>query len=446
MTATQRHITLVVSNPEILQYGNKPRHRFDRTGGTIGCRGANWLLMDHHDRIEPIHCEICLEDGHFCVVDRCGKTHINGAHAPMGRGVGARFSEGDTLQVGPYDLTVLLGDADAIDGASQSLGEDGIDPEWAGLRREGAELSHAPMSSMALRDAHAAFQALAAPDRPLAYLDPLEALDAAERATTRSSHDPLDPTHYGLAGPQPQADLGATRFEAVSGTPKTLSGETGMSTLPSDTTQAQHWLTAQQFSGGDARQLVAPLMEGLGASWGAMEGRAAYRLLQETGQALEATLRGLSALYGSTTEKEDRLSLLGRTLQPIEDNPLRLGLNYEDTVRALFGNERSAVHLSPKAAVEESLAQVRGHQAALVQAIGAGLEALLGAFSPDVLLQRFQRYQPDPAQPSGVGDWAWQMYAHYYGELASSRQLGFEKLFWEVFEQAYDRALRTEAQ
>ncbi|KAA1334838.1 type VI secretion system-associated FHA domain protein TagH, partial [Escherichia coli] len=31
---------------------------------------------------------------------------------------------------------------------------------------------------------------------------------------------------------------------------------------------------------------------------------------------------------------------------------------------------------------------------------------------------------------------------NYYRELASSRQQGFEKLFREVYEQAYDRALR----
>ena len=34
------------------------------------------------------------------------------------------------------------------------------------------------------------------------------------------------------------------------------------------------------------------------------------------------------------------------------------------------------------------------------------------------------------------------MYQHYYRELSSSRQQGFERLFQEVFEQAYDQQLR----
>ncbi|CAM8109721.1 type VI secretion system-associated FHA domain protein, partial [Escherichia coli] len=34
------------------------------------------------------------------------------------------------------------------------------------------------------------------------------------------------------------------------------------------------------------------------------------------------------------------------------------------------------------------------------------------------------------------------MYSHYYEELASDRQQGFEMLFNEVYAQVYDRVLR----
>lgn len=36
------------------------------------------------------------------------------------------------------------------------------------------------------------------------------------------------------------------------------------------------------------------------------------------------------------------------------------------------------------------------------------------------------------------------MYRHYYQELNSGRQQGFAKLFWEVFEQAYDQSVRRQ--
>jgi len=35
------------------------------------------------------------------------------------------------------------------------------------------------------------------------------------------------------------------------------------------------------------------------------------------------------------------------------------------------------------------------------------------------------------------------MYGHYFDELMSSRQQGFDRMFWEVFDQAYDRAMRA---
>ncbi|MET3654743.1 type VI secretion system-associated FHA domain protein TagH [Dyella japonica] len=447
VTAVPRHVTLVVSNPQALQHGSTPRHRFDRTGGTIGSRAANWILADRQDRIEPIHCEICVEDGHFCAVDRSGQTHINGAHAPIGRGVGVRLSEGDTLLVGPYVLSVHLHDNDdapsdpSTSSVDELFGEQGSD-----LLDPADETSRASAMRPPVHEGLAAFQALSTPDAGRLDLDPLHALDAAESKAVPPTPDPLDPIHYGLSPAKPQADLSATRFEAVSGAPPIHFGEMPMNQQRMDATKAQHWISAQQSNGGDPRQWVAPLFEGLGVSLSTVDAQTAYRLLLECGQALQATLQGLTALYRVTAGSDERLALLGRTLQPIEDNPLRLSLSYEDTARALFGNERSVVHLSAKAAMEESLAQVRRHQEAIVQGISAGLDALLRSFSPDALLQRFQRYQPDPAPAPDTDDWAWRMYTHYFNELASSRQMGFEKLFWEVFEQAYDHALRAEAQ
>lgn len=44
---------------------------------------------------------------------------------------------------------------------------------------------------------------------------------------------------------------------------------------------------------------------------------------------------------------ESRFGTLNRNLQPIEDNPLRLGLSYEETIRTLYDADKSVVHLLP---------------------------------------------------------------------------------------------------
>lgn len=217
--------------------------------------------------------------------------------------------------------------------------------------------------------------------------------------------------------------------------------------LEQDTQPAasREWLQRQLSSQADPASLAEPLVEGIGAAIGAIDAQDTYVLLNEAGRTLGALVRGLSALNAPQNGEQQRISLAGRTLQPIEDNPLRLGLDYPDIVRALFSAERSVVHLSPSAAVEESLEQIRRQQAAVHKAVNAGLAALLQAFSPEQLEHRFQRYRHTRNEHSQSSDWAWTMYGHYYEELTSGRQQGFDKLFWEVFDQAFDQAVRAES-
>lgn len=120
-------------------------------------------------------------------------------------------------------------------------------------------------------------------------------------------------------------------------------------------------------------------------------------------------------------------------LRPIEDNPLRLGLDYADTLPLLFADGKSSVHLSAPAPVAEVLNNVRVHQAANQQAISVALETILQAFSPAALLDRFAHYRRSCELDMVDDGWAWGIYQHYYRELISVRQQGFQKLFQQVY-------------
>jgi type VI secretion system protein ImpI len=190
--------------------------------------------------------------------------------------------------------------------------------------------------------------------------------------------------------------------------------------------------------------IVAPLLRGMETSLEKMDAQEAHDFLLEAGRTLKTMIDGIQNLYDKDRTQDRNLALLTRNFQPIEDNPLRLRQGYPKTVESLFSPNRSKVHLSPPAAVKESLEMMDHHQHAILDAIGDSLDSLLKAFNPDVLKRRFSNY-------AKVGDdhiqddaWAWQMYTHYYKELISSRQAGFEKLFWEVFEQTYDRSMRKQ--
>ncbi|WP_025809795.1 type VI secretion system-associated FHA domain protein TagH [Pseudomonas chlororaphis] len=443
---------LVVENPEVLQQGSIPRHIFDTSGGIIGSQGASWDLHDRGGSVHARHCEIRFEDGGYLVIDRCGQTSVNEQTRPLGINASARLRNADTLHVGQYRISVHLDDelhqlpdpgrmlAEHDLGEFLSLPSDYLD----GLPAAAPDDSHA---STPQQPGWAEFQALAEPPPPHGLLDPLKALDAA-RGRSGLLDDTtagLDPRHYGHTPLAAQADVTTTQFEAVYGSPMHAPGEPRMLEQDIQTPAARAWLQSQLANSNDPAGMVAPLVEGIGAPVGTVDGQEAYALLHEAGRTLGAIIRGLSALNASHPGGQQRISLAGRTLQPIEDNPLRLDQSYPDTVRALFSAERSVVHLSPAAAVEESLEQIQRQQVAMHKAITAGLGALLQAFSPEQLQQRFQRYQSAQAGQPHADDWAWRMYGHYYTELTSGRQQGFEKLFWEVFEQVFDQALRTEA-
>lgn len=181
---------------------------------------------------------------------------------------------------------------------------------------------------------------------------------------------------------------------------------------------------------------ITPLMRGFGAQLPLRNTHDANDFLEEAGKTLKATIEGLLAL------QRNQHGLRDKHLRPLEDNPLRLNMDYDTTLSLLFADQKSPVHLSAPAAVAESLHNLRLHHQANQKAITQALNTMLDAFSPERLLTRFTHYLRSNERQERDAAWAWEMYKNYYQELSSSRQQGFEKLFGEVYEQAYDLALR----
>ncbi len=182
---------------------------------------------------------------------------------------------------------------------------------------------------------------------------------------------------------------------------------------------------------------VTPLLRGLGGSLTVSNSDDADDFLEEAGRTLQAAIKGLLDL------QQQRNSLSDKHLRPLEDNPLRLNMDYATALDVMFAEGKSPVHLAAPAAVSESLRNVRHHEEANRAAIVESLRVLLDAFSPQNLLRRFVQYRRSHELRQPLDDaGAWQMYSHYYEELASDRQQGFEMLFNEVYAQVYDRVLR----
>ncbi|MBV7436289.1 type VI secretion system-associated FHA domain protein TagH, partial [Aeromonas sp. sif2416] len=383
-----QQLSLVVLNSEQLDGNQQVQYRFDEMGGSLGASEQDdWQLRDRLGAVMPAHARVELHDGRFCLCDLSGQTYINGATSPIGRARKVHLEQGDELIVGPFRLRAYLGAISAEQSLQQVLGNrlsEQLD-EW--------------LSGEAHRPSQDDPRALA--------VDPLLALQHERNPLT-----PLvDPRRQSDFHPQP--DMEHPSLSPFSAVEDTMNQE--FLDMP---TIENHPDYAHPLEGVDHVALT-PLMRGLGQPLQLQDTQQAHDMLEEMGKTVRAMVEGLLKL------QSDQAALADRHLRPIEDNPLRLGLDYDETLAVMFAEQKSPVHLTAPAAVAESLRNVRIHHVANQQAIGAALDSILQAFSPDTLLGRFEHYRRTGTPGMADEGWAWNMYQHYYRELTSARQQGF---------------------
>jgi len=434
-------LKLTVTNPGSTRSGAGIEHSFGPQGGSIGTAESDtWQLSAHRTGAVPGHAEIRLLDGGYCLIDRSGRTYINSATQPVGRGRRARLNQGDTVSIGRYRLRAELLAGGLTDGpAGQEL-----EPREAVEDRKLVDIAEGELARGGGRESD------------MQVAEPLEGLVPVAAQT--ASSDPMlhwqdEPTRADqeectlmaserawFAAETDVTDEYRENRDVAMGLPARKGERDRMSQTNTDAREQRRGETNLHQSDQSRKHISAtPLMQGMGTGLNFADSDGMQLFLEEVGQTLKATIEGLLALH---LGEDSRHQALRTRLQPIEDNPLRLGGDYEETVQTLFASERSPVHLSAPAAVQESLQSLNHHQRATREAISEALDAILHAFSPEALLRRFHGYRRGLQQNEDEGRWAWDMYQHYYRELKSSRQQGFERLFQEVFDQAYDKHLR----
>ncbi len=482
MEQIKKTLTLLVVNPEQLEAGITPQFICRHSGTVIGSsRYADWRLKDSKVRIAEHHCELVEIDNYVCLRDLSGFTYINSASMPVGKGRLAKLQHNDEIRIGRYRVRAILG---------HSYIHDSLDSQLNGL----LSFSHDTLVDIELEDDVMDIDCDPISSDPVAMLDDVIRSDSeidfiskpdGEEAKVSVSNDLL--TEGGHAKNietfAPNLDQGSEISCSIyltsiaSGSHEAaleISTETGkdmpqhkhiqppsfefnndafkgpemdeneLSFVEDEVTKA---ISQQQSVEGRANHLLTgPIMEGLGAHISdSHDMKRMHFLSQEFGLSLQACIKGILEINQQVSK--NRSGSMSRKLQPIEDNPLRLGLSYEQTIGTMYDKDKSLVHLSAPAAISESLKSVCDHNDAVQHATSEALRQILKAFSPQVLLRRFYNYKRNTdIDAQSEQAWAWDMYCSYYQELISDRQSGFEKLFWEIFEQSYDGKIREKQQ
>jgi type VI secretion system protein ImpI len=494
---TQRIANFIVTNVRSLEAGLLAKMSFEDNGGVIGSAlDADWHLKDRDQLIKPFHCEIVLVDDSFCVKDLCGETYVNSSSMPLGVNKLARLNDEDEIKIGEYEIRIFLNRESELKETSHSLEQlflnksnsliDGNDNESfdydIGLEKftenvkeldpivmldnkkssvgEEDLIDEVPLFEVAedfinnsLKDSgkiSSKFTVQADTDNDVTAAFGLNdirrggSLIEKESKTTKLKKFFSKSIFSSEKEEEKKNDKQIMEIQPMDDNILDLLEQEVAKTYTKEDTvksSSQYKVTYDNNSFENNHVLGGPLMSGLEVSIGSNSSVEEMQALSvEIGSSLRACVQGLLDLHSQV--KDSRYGMMHRSLQPIEDNPLKLGLSYEETIRTMFDENKSAVHLSATSSVEESLKMIKIHNEAVQYATNIALDQILQALSPDTLLKRFSRYNRDQNNSQDEKSWAWGMYENYYKELTSNRQQGFEKLFWEIFEQSYDKKLR----
>ncbi|WP_032940849.1 type VI secretion system-associated FHA domain protein TagH [Citrobacter youngae] len=408
-------LTLQVMNGNELESGRAAKCLFTADGGDIGSGSArHWPVQDRAGSVADRACQVVLHDGAFCLRSLVPGLMINLAPVSTDAGL-VRLRQGDEVILGALALKVFI-----HEGKQVSYSEQMAAPEAIVTNRD--RLTDALLTT----DGQPAY-----PGMPRMHqladtvvnsfsTDPLQALQAESLTVAGDPLGGIVPTRSSTSDRDGAIDKPFMDLPPIYSDSRVNHDD---KTSPADDAQLH--------------LAVTPLLRGLGSSLVVRNSQDADDFLEEAGRTLQAAIRGLLEL------QQRRNSLSDKHLRPLEDNPLRLNMDYSTALDVMFAEGKSPVHLAAPAAVGESLRNIRHHEEANRAAIVESLRVLLDAFSPQSLMRRFVQYRRshELRQPLDAAG-AWQMYSHYYDELASDRQQGFEMLFNEVYAQVYDRVLR----
>ncbi|WP_318466714.1 type VI secretion system-associated FHA domain protein TagH [Photobacterium leiognathi] len=457
-------LKLKITNTQLLDPGLSATKEFFAAGGSIGSSPSSyWLLTDRKKQLASTHCQISLVDGYFCITDISNQTYINDALMPLGMNKLARLNENDVISLGPYTIRVSIDD---IDSENDKDIEDMLS-DTANLDLFGEELDLVVDEEFSTigEDPLIAFDKLeqdtecdiliSGYKHHAAQSDSVGATTAEHWCSNHVQTSQADTEHdttsaMALSCLQTSThfnEQSSPFFNAIVNIKDKEMDDKALDLLEEEMGRSFSYSNNQSIMIEDENHLLmGPLFRGMGVRASTSENLADMQMLsEEMGASLQAAVKGLIQLHQQVNTS--RYGLMNKNLQPIEDNPLRLGLDYAETIQVMFDSQRSVVHLSAPAAIEESLRTVKNHNEAVHIAISDALNQIIQAFSPEILMQRFLRYRR-PGQIIGGSPeaWAWEMYKSYHQELTSNRQQGFEKLFWEIFDQAYDKNLREKQQ
>ncbi|MCL6269348.1 type VI secretion system-associated FHA domain protein TagH [Sansalvadorimonas sp. 2012CJ34-2] len=154
---------------------------------------------------------------------------------------------------------------------------------------------------------------------------------------------------------------------------------------------------------------------------------------------IRETVSRLMDLLRARSTIKNELRVERTMIQSQDNNPLKFSAGVDDALTMMFGKNSNAF-MSPEYAVKDSFDNVSDHQVAVLAAMRSAFESMLASFAPDNLENLFGRMNGKGFAMNKKAK-NWQSYQDWYRKLAGDSETAYNRLFGEVFTEAYEKKI-----
>jgi type VI secretion system FHA domain protein len=412
---------------------------FGHNGGTIGrSLESDWVLPDGQRYLSSRHASIDFRSGSYYIVDTSTNgVYVNDAEQPVGRGNPQRLFTGDRVRIGEYEMSVEITDEDDT---RETLANDAhVDPVARAQRVPPPDPTRADMVApheitavgiemliseeaevgqiQRVNKANAANLRLAdevAPAKPREAQRPPEA-PAAERLS------PATPPPPKRIEPPP---VSAAARIAQRGPPAAPASKPAVPSAPAQTAAPAATPSLDAF------------FRGAGLPAQHLDEGAAEQVLHRLGQVMREVVLGVSENLHLRAEQKNIMRVPPTTIQPQNNNPLKLSAGIEEALNNLLFRE-SAEYLSAVDAVRETFGDIKQHQQHLLAAMRTAVSDYVGRLDPEELESKINNGRVGLINAANKLKY-WDLFKDLY-QVVSQHQPGqFPHQFIEELARAYE--------
>ncbi len=160
-------------------------------------------------------------------------------------------------------------------------------------------------------------------------------------------------------------------------------------------------------------------------------------MLDHLGEVFREIISGVMQMLQARADMKSEFHMSVTTIKKNENNPLKFAVDVDEAMRYLLSGKQGA-YLSAKDSLHEGFNDILDHQTALKAGVQAAFDAMLEAFDPSLLEQKFDKYNKGGLVSSlGKKGRNWELYEDYYRDLATAED-SFDSLPGRRFAKAYE--------